>query len=131
MKLVIFLCIVACCSACTTGSALVTGQQRTPIDPGAVTLYDEAPAGYELVGFVEAASDVRLYSLKAAEERAFVELKKQAAKIGANGVIVWQVGQTTELVPYRDPNTGISTLRVQITKTVEGRAIYIQSEQPN
>lgn len=130
MKLIIFLFTVASCSACTTGSAWVTGQERSPIDPGEVTLYDEPPASYDLVGFVEAASDVRLFSLEAAQERAFVELKKQAAKIGANGVIEWHVGQTTEWVPHHDANTGMTTMRTQITKTVSGRAIYVQSEQP-
>ncbi len=47
----------ACIGGCTTGSAVATGQERSPIDPAAVTLYFDPPADYEVVGIVEAASD--------------------------------------------------------------------------
>ena len=100
IKLVVTLLAFAFISGCTTGSAVVTGQERSPIDPAAVTLYDDPPADYEVVGIVEAASDVILISTEAAQERAFVELRKQAAKIGANGVIEWEIGEvwgTTKL----------------------------------
>ena len=51
----------ACIGGCTTGSAVVFGQERTPIDPATVTLYDERPADYKVVGTVEAASDVLFF----------------------------------------------------------------------
>ena len=122
-------------SGCTTGSAIVTGQERNPIDPAAVTLYDEPPAEYEVVGIVVAATDVnfintkgaRERAFKAAQERVFAELKEQAASIGANGVIDWQVGEIKERGSHYDPNTGISYPKEQITKTVKGTAIYVTS----
>jgi len=112
---------------CTTGSAVVTGQERSPIDPAAVTLYDERPADYKVVGTVEVASDVFLFFYKTAQERAFAELKEQAAEIGANGVIDSEVGEIEEWRPHYDSNTGIYSSSRRITKTVTGTAIFVTS----
>ena len=127
IKLVVTLLVFACISGCTTGTAVVTGEERSPIDPAAVTLYDDPPADYEVVGTVEAASDAILISTEAAQERAFAELKEQAAKIGANGVIGWEVGEIKEMVWHYDPNAGTSYPGWQITKTVRGTAIFVTS----
>ncbi len=119
----------ACISGCTTGSAVVTGQERSPIDLAAVTLYDERPADYKVVGTVEAASDVFLFYNKTAEERAFAELKEQSAMIGANGVIDWEVGEIEKWGTHYDPNTGIYSSSRRITKTVTGTAIFVTSNR--
>ena len=129
IKLVVTLLAFASAGGCTTGSAVVTGQERSPIDPAAVTLYDERPADYKVVGIVEAASDVILFLNKAAEERAFAELKEQAAKIGANGVIDWEVGEIEEWGTHYDPNTGIYSPSRRITKTVTGTAILVSANR--
>ena len=117
----------ACIGGCTTGSAVATGQERSPIDPAAVTLFFEPPADYEVVGIVEAASDAFPIYNKTALERAFAELKEQAAKIGANGVIGWEVGETKEMIWHYDPNAGTSYPGWQITRTVRGTAIFVTS----
>ncbi len=127
IKLAVTLLAFACIGGCTTGSAVVTGQERSPIDPAAVTLYDDRPADYKVVGTVEASSDVILFYNKTAEERAFAELKEQAAKIGANGVIDWEIGEIEESVPHYDSNTGIYSSSRRITKTVTGTAIFVPS----
>ena len=127
IKLVATLLAFACISGCTTGSAIVTGQERSPIDPAAVTLYDDPPADYKVVGTVEAASDVFPFYNKTAIERAFAELTEQSAKIGANGVIGWEVGEIKEMIWHYDPNAGTSYPGWQITKTVRGTAIFVIS----
>ncbi len=127
IKLVVTLLAFACISGCTTGSAVVTGQGRSPIDPAAVTLYDERPANYEVVGIVEAASGVFLFYDKTAEERAFAELKEQAATIVANCVIEWEVGEIVEWNSAYNPNTGITSPQRSKTITVTGTAIYVTS----
>ena len=135
IKLVTTLLVFTCINGCTTGSAVVTGQERSPIDPAAVTLYVKPPAEYEVVGIVEAATDVnfintkgaRERAFKAAQERVFAELKEQAASIGANGVIDWEVGEIKERYSHYDPNTGMSYPKEQITKTVRGTAIFVAS----
>ena len=104
----------------------MTGQERSPIDTGAVTLYSELPAHYEVVGMIEAASDVR-FSAEAAQKRAFVELKKQAAMIGANGVINWEVHNILNARDVYDRTTGDVSPRWIKTKIVNGTAIYVAS----
>ncbi len=127
IKLVATLFAFACISGCTTGSAVATGQERSPIDPAAVTLYYDPPADYEVGGIIEAASGVFLFYDKTAEERAFAELKEQAATIGANGVIDWEVGETVEWNSVYDVNTGMTSPQRSKTITVTGTAIYVTS----
>ncbi len=126
IKLVVTLFAFACISGCTTGSAIVTGQERSPIDPAAVTLYAEPPAHYEEVGIVEAITDVE-FSAEAAHERVFAELKKQAAKIGANGVIDWEVDDVWGTTKIYNSVTGQFTDWPQLRKIVNGTAIYVSS----
>lgn len=74
---------------------------------------------------MEASSGVVFFDREGAQQRAFEELLEQAAKIGANGVIDWETGERSEIVPQIDPNTGITTYRPQVVKTVKGTAIYV------
>ena len=126
IKLVVTLLAFACIGGCTTGTAVVTGQERSPIDTGAVTLYSELPTHYVVVGIVEAASDV-IFSAEAAQKRAFVELKKQAAMIGANGVINWEVHNILNARDVFDRTSKDLSLRWVKTKIVKGTAIYVAS----
>ena len=126
IKLLATVLAFACISGCTTGTAVVTGQERSQNDPAAVTFYGEPPAHYEVVGIIEAASDVRI-SAEAAQKRAFAELKKQAAKIGANGVIEWEVHNILNAVSPKDRTTRIPSLHWVKTKMVKGTAIYVAS----
>jgi hypothetical protein len=105
----------------------VTGEERSPIDPAAVTLFAEPPAHSEEVGIVEAASGVFFFYDKKAEDRAFAELKVQAATIGANGVIEWEVGEIVEWNSVYDANTKTTSPARSKTITVTGTAIYVTS----
>jgi hypothetical protein len=44
-------------TACASGSSIVTGDKRQPLDPGQVKLYLDPPAKYEVIGIVKASSD--------------------------------------------------------------------------
>jgi hypothetical protein len=79
-------------AACAHGSAIVTGAKRTPLDPGQVRLYAEAPAHYEVIGIVNASSGAG-WTKQGSEDYAVQELKNQAAKLGANGVLVEATGE--------------------------------------
>jgi hypothetical protein len=74
-------------AACATGSAIVTGTKRPPLNPGQVKLYAEPPAKYEAIGVVSAASGSG-FTAQGSEDYAVQELKNQAAKLGANGVLL-------------------------------------------
>jgi hypothetical protein len=79
-------------AACATGSAIVTGAKRTPLDPSRVKLYTETPAHYEAIGIVSASSGAG-FTKQGSEDYAVQELKNQAAKLGANGVLLEATGQ--------------------------------------
>ena len=65
IKLIVTLLVFAGIGGCTTGSATVlTGWESSPIDVVAVTLYDEPPPNYEVVGSVKAESIVFLFFMK-------------------------------------------------------------------
>jgi len=111
---------------CSTGSFIVTGNVRPATDPNNVKLYLEAPLEYETIGIVEASSDVELSS-QAATDRAIQELKKQAAKIGANGILITNSGsESGDVIGYY--SGGVFYGDTSETKTVKGRAIFVIQE---
>jgi hypothetical protein len=108
---------------CVGGSAVITGNVRPAIDPSEVKIYLEPPSQYEIIGIVEASSDVE-FSSQAAQDRVMTELKKQAAKIGANGVLLINVGnQAGGMTGFY--SGGVFYAGSSETKTAHGQAIYI------
>ncbi len=105
---------------CASGSAIVTGTPRAPITPEQVTIYTEPPADFEVIGLVNASSDAG-WTEQGSVNYAIRELKKQAAKLGANGVL---------LVSSGDVTTGavrVGNVDVPVTgKTVQGKAIFVK-----
>jgi hypothetical protein len=113
-------------AGCATGSVIITGNTRPAIDPIEVKIYLEPPSQYEIIGIVEASSDVELSS-QAAQDRVITELKKQAAKIGANGVLLINVetqsGGTTGFY-----SGGVFYASSSERKNAHGQAIYVIQE---
>ncbi len=77
--------------SCATGSTIITGTKRSAIDPNDVKIYLDPPTRYESIGIVEVSSDV-IFSRQAAQDKAMMELKSRAAKIGANGILLTNSG---------------------------------------
>jgi spermidine/putrescine-binding protein len=111
---VLIVCLLTL-TGCATGSSTVTGNARSAIDPNVVKFYLEPPQEYEIIGIVESSSDVELSS-QAARDRTIEELKVQAAKIGANGVLITGTGSQGSI--WSDERT----------KTAKGRAIFVIQE---
>ena len=111
---------------CATGSAIVTGTVRPAIPVSEVKLYIEAPEEYEVIGIVEASSAVEFTS-QGAQDRAIEELKKQASKLGANGVILMNSGDRQgDTVGYT--SGGVYYSGTETVKTAQAKAIYIAQE---
>ncbi len=111
---------------CATGSSIVTGKVRPAINPGEVRLYLEPPTKYDTIGIVEASSDVE-FSSQAAQDRAIQELKAQAAKIGANGVLITNTGDKAgDMVVFF--SGGVFYAGASETKTARGHAIFVIQE---
>ncbi len=75
--------VVAGCRA--TGSHVVTGMPAPPVSPEGVMIYNTAPERYDVIGTVTARIEA---SGKEADGKCIAELKNQAGKIGANGIIL-------------------------------------------
>ena len=112
-------------AACASGSAIVTGSTRTPLAPAQVKLYVEPPSDYEIIGIVSASSDAG-WTEQGSVDYAIAELKKQAAKLGANGVLIVSSGKTTSTVLVGQGTGHVYGVPVA-AKTVEGRAIFVKA----
>ena len=111
---------------CATGSSIVTGKVRPAISPSEVKIYLDPPSQFETIGMVEASSEVE-FSSQAAQDRAINELKKQAAKIGANGVLLLNTGNTSgDMAGFY--SGGVFYAGASQTKTATGRAIFVIQE---
>ena len=78
--------------ACASGTTLVTGTKRTATNFEQVRIYQVPPTDYEVIARVEASSEMGLTDQQSLDF-AIEEVKKQAAKVGANGVILNAVGK--------------------------------------
>lgn len=107
-------------SGCVTGSSIITGNVRTAIDPKIVKIYLNPPAKYETIAIIEVSSDVA-FSSQAAQNRTINKLKKEAAKLGANGVLF---KSTENKISNGAFVNGISSDK----KVTQGEAIYIIQE---
>jgi len=105
-------------AACASGSAIVIGTKRPPIALEQVKLYLEPPASFEVIGLVTASSDAG-WSEQGSVDYAVEELKKQAAALGANGLLLSSaVGSETTMVG-----------KIPVTaKTVQGKAIFVKEQ---
>lgn len=79
-------------AACATGSAIATGQARAPSVAASVRIYASAPAGSDIVGIVTSTAP-RSWTAQGTQDNALEELRAQAAKIGANGLVVTNVAE--------------------------------------
>ena len=111
-SLVLLMFATLALAACASGSAIVTGTKRAPITAELVKLYLEPPPDFEVIGLVSASSDAGM-SEQASVDYATAELKNQAAKLGANGVLLISIGDMT------------SKTAGGIGKTVQGKAIFV------
>ena len=85
-SLIIFFTLL---SACSTSSRQIVGEKRTPVDISEVQIYRVKPAVYEQIAFIQASSKNSLAFSDEAMQQVIIErLKKEAAALGANGVIL-------------------------------------------
>jgi uncharacterized protein YbjQ (UPF0145 family) len=87
----LFVGLTAC--TITDGSAIVTGITRDPIPVEKVRIYRVAPDNYEEIAMVSASAGHDFKSDSALMETAIQELKKEAAKVGANGVVLSNIDE--------------------------------------
>ena len=95
MKCTSAVALLAACflSGCASSSSRLVGPARPAINPADVRVYREAPPRYEEIAILDATSGGRLFhGSPQGEAEATERLKKEAAKIGANGVLITVLG---------------------------------------
>jgi hypothetical protein len=74
-------------AGCTTGTHRVTGSVRPAISPDQVIVYHSMPAHSRVIGIVTAQSFAGITE-QDAKDGALEEVKAEAAKLGANGLVL-------------------------------------------
>ena len=92
-----FLITILFLAGCASGSSIEVGETQAAIDPSQVKLYLETPDIYEVIGIVTASSDAG-WTEQDSVDYAVEELKNQAAKLGANGVLIESTGSQNSTV---------------------------------
>lgn len=119
-------------SGCVSSSVLI-GTARPPIDPDQVKLYVDPPARFEKIAILESNSDAS-WAITAQQKtnKAVQRLKIEAAKYGANGILVQGIGdQYNGSVgvgnAWASGNTawGIGSSVANYRKAGAGLAIYV------
>jgi hypothetical protein len=75
------------------GNAIVTGNTRTPTSPDEVRLYRTAPDSFEEIAIVSASAGHDFQKSSSLMNAAIERLKEEAAKVGANGIILTEINE--------------------------------------
>tara|TARA_S200000501_G_C20821044_1_gene742817 strand:+ start:1343 stop:1759 length:417 start_codon:yes stop_codon:yes gene_type:complete len=82
---------------CYPVSHVIVGETRTPIDYNSVKIYADYPKNYEKIAIIESSSDLAIqdFSIEFTHQqktnKALERLKKEAALLGANGVVLQNI----------------------------------------
>jgi len=124
--------LLASCTIVKTSHVMV-GEKRASIDVSQVTLYTTPPANYIEIAIlnVDAGHDFR--SSQDLMDSAIERLKADAASMGANGVLLNNVGDKASggavgivTRPSTSSMSSMAVVRSQSFKTVSGTAIYVE-----
>lgn len=127
MRLIVVLLalLIPIVTAQAGGSYILLGKKRAPIDPEQVMIYFDPPARYEKVAMVEGDSmGAFAFSSQAKTDKAIQRMKKQAAKLGANAIILQSQSQRDSgavIVPSGNSAVAISGGMI---KNTSGLAIW-------
>ena len=115
--------------SCANGSSVLSGEKRTPINVSQVEIYRSPPdVKYDYVGTVKSQTE-EIFSKQEALDRALEELKRQAAEIGAIGIIFNTMEEKPERFISYTPNMsggGFFHTGQYENKYLFGEAIYIE-----
>ena len=126
--------------ACATTSHVITGTPRTPIEPSQVKVYSTAPTNYEEIAVIDATSrSSGSFGDQKKMDAVIERLKKEAASLGANGVLLQSTGSDYGGGVGTGVSTGVGVggggisigtgiFTASDNKTGRGLAIYVPPE---
>ena len=121
--------------ACYPVSHVIIGDTQAPIDYTSVKTYSDYPDTYEKIAIIEASSDLAFkdFSIEFTHQqktnKALERLKKEAASLGANGIVIQNI--TTNIKQHLSLNENdrgqISALsRHEKQKELNAIAIFVK-----
>ncbi|MEL1266292.1 hypothetical protein [Pseudoxanthomonas putridarboris] len=127
----------ALAAGCASSSKVMLGQARAPIDPAQVQVYRTAPAGAQEVAQLESTSAVG-FGTQGQTNSAVARLKREAAALGANGIVLLGVGSSGSPVgmsvgagSYGRHSAGGLSMGIPTTqRQAAGVAIYVPPGTP-
>lgn len=93
MRFAALAAVLLVASGCASTSKVMLGQSRAPIDPALVQVYSTPPPGSVEIAQLESSSAVG-FGTQGQTDAAVARLKREAAALGANGVILMGVGSS-------------------------------------
>lgn len=121
----------------TRGSYVLVGTAHPPTTAAQVRLYTTLPAMYEKIAFVSADSRNDFASEQNLSDHAIERLKEEAAKVGANGLLLngignYQVGSRGVVIIPNYSNgystTGVAAMNASVGKEAKGLAIWVPQQ---
>tara|TARA_S200000501_G_scaffold221167_1_gene207509 strand:+ start:316 stop:735 length:420 start_codon:yes stop_codon:yes gene_type:complete len=88
--------------SCYPVSHVIIGEKQTPLDFNDVKVYHDYPDNYEKIAIIEASSDIAIKDLsieftdQKKTNKALERLKKEAASLGANGIVIENIYTNTK-----------------------------------
>ena len=129
IKKFVFL-IVVFLVGCVPVSHIVVGDAREPIDPSSVKIYLDSPKEYEKIALIDAGSNFAfkdaaiLFDWQSKMDKATERLKIEAAKLGANGILIINTDNKIYQSTSSDGKGSISSSS-HSEKFVKAIAIYV------
>ena len=147
MKWISTFALLAVCflAGCASSSTQLVGNARPALNPADVRVYRTAPPRYQEIAVLDATSGARLFHGSAeGEAEAIQRLKEEAAKVGANGVIITLLGdRSSGAIGVGVGGGGVSASRRRVvagggsvsgaapivSNAAEGIAIYVPDQR--
>jgi hypothetical protein len=88
MRILSLLFLLVALTACASTSKVMVGQTRPPTTPDQVRIYSQPPAHYEEIAVLDTQSGGFTYGEQKKMDEVLANLRKAAAELGANGVLL-------------------------------------------
>jgi hypothetical protein len=119
------LCFVVGCAASV--GTIVTGKARPAVEVSVVKLYSSPPRAFEDVAIVTAEAQSG-WTDQGQINNAVAGLKKKAAQLGANGILIEATGKQGGGSVAIPNGTGGFMIATADSQVVKGRAIFVTQE---
>ena len=118
--------------SCYPVSHIIIGETQSPIDYTNVKVYHDYPDAFQKIAIIEASSDIAFKDLsielthQQKTNKALNRLKKEAASLGANGIVLQNISTTLKQhLNFNENNKGMISASSRHEKQKELSAIAI------